>query len=643
MASTTNTTQNGNGHGAAKVQLKDIPISRIVVTEGFNPRGEVLEDDELQAMAATMRERGCLQPIRVRTTETGDFALIAGERRYRAGALAALTTLPAVVLTAGTSDEDEYLDLLTDAMIENELRSDLDPLQRARGYQAMIDGGLGVRAVAERLGGKTKRSSREKRIKEHLAILSLPEQLRTLVAKQTIPLFAVKTLVELAEIHEEFAHAALRAVTPDGEDSEPYTWQELIENPIDIAVNHMDELPAGVYSSRNSYPIGQFTLGEKAQKDLAAYTKLTDGGQITGVRFGTELIEQARLLGATHEASWFSIILGDDVASRLAEDYIAGVVKEARARQRRERETARSSTAGAADVTSSSSTSASVAGEPETAEQRAQREADKAKAERAEQQRKREDATKFNLDLGLLVFKHLPKLKVDERVLRVLASVDLGGSLGKIAARGARLAMPTWVEQVQQKNNKTKTVYLEPWEVERRAATFLEGAESVGDIAGRAFTLIALAALADEDAVAQSNRSYYTLDFKGPWAKQAARDLNAIVRERIKEGQCAALDDLLASRIASDEHEVAREAEAEQARLAVQDASARISELSEEELEQLLADAETAWGQYSLKRSEVVNAVTTERGRRADASGDDTEPAGDTEPVDERELAEATA
>ncbi len=102
-----------------------------------------------------------------------------------------MATLPAVVLTAGAGDEGEDLDLLTDAMIENELRSDLDPLQRARGYQAMIDGGLGVRAVAERLGGKTKRSSREKRIKEHLAILALPERLRTLVAEQAIPLLGV--------------------------------------------------------------------------------------------------------------------------------------------------------------------------------------------------------------------------------------------------------------------------------------------------------------------------------------------------------------------------------------------------------------------------------------------------------------------
>ena len=233
------------------------------------------------------------------------------------------------------------------------------------------------------------------------------------------------------------------------------------------------------------------------------------------------------------------------------------------------------------------------------------------------------------------MFKHLPKVKVDERVLRVLASVDLGGSLSKIAARGARLALPTWVEQVQQKN-KTKTIYLETWEAERRAKTFLEDAESAGDIAGRSITLIALAALADEDAVAQSNRSFYTLAFEGPWATQAARDLNAIVRERIMEGQCPALDELLANRVAKDERQAEAEAEAEQARLRVQDASARISELSEDDLEQLLADAELAWGQYSLKRSEVESAVTAERERRE-------APNGDIEPADERELAEAAA
>ncbi len=165
----------------------------------------------------------------------------------------------------------------------------------------------------------------------------------------------------------------MRAVIRHHE-SEPYTWQDLIEDPIDIAMRYMDDLPAGVYSSRSSYPVDQFTFSEKAQKDLATYTKLTDGGQITHVRFGADLVEQARLLGATHEASRFSIILGDDVASRLAEDYIAAVVKEARARQRRQRDAQRTSTAGSASATGDLSVDGAAAGEPESEAERAQRE-----------------------------------------------------------------------------------------------------------------------------------------------------------------------------------------------------------------------------------------------------------------------------
>src|SRR5674476_443844 len=68
---------------APTAELRSIPLSQISVAEGFNPRGEVIEDAELQALAQTMRERGCLAPIRVRATD-GGYVLIAGGRRFRA-------------------------------------------------------------------------------------------------------------------------------------------------------------------------------------------------------------------------------------------------------------------------------------------------------------------------------------------------------------------------------------------------------------------------------------------------------------------------------------------------------------------------------------------------------------------------------
>jgi ParB/RepB/Spo0J family partition protein len=559
--STTNNDNNGNGNtkrdaSLGRVELRDIPLSKISVAAGFNPRGEVSEDAELQAMAETMRQRGCLQPIRVRATGTGEYVLIAGERRYRAASLAALTEIPAAVVPAGAGDESEHLELLTDAIIENEVRRDLTPLQRALGYQAMLEGGLSVRGVAERLGGRSKRSSREQRIKEHLAILVLPEDLRTQVAAERIPLLAVKALGELCSVHEDLARSAAAAALEADEHSEPYTWTEIVQEPLAIAINNIDELPAGLFNSARSYPLECFTLGEKGQKELASYETLT-GGRISAVRFSRDLLEQARVLGAVHDCGWSAIVVGQDVADRLAEDYIAATLKAERARKRRVGENDK-------HTTQTSSNGAGVHGEPvaeESPEEADQRRSNEAKAEREVQKRHREQAIGFNLDLGVLAFKHLAKIKVDERVLRILASVDVGGSLRGLATRGARLTLAGWVTQTTKGNGNTKTAYLDDREATTKAHEFLAGAHSAGDIAGRTLTLIALAELADEDAIAASRRSFYTVSFRGAWGAQAKRDLYAIVRERIHEGQLPALDAILAQRIANDEKEARLRAE----------------------------------------------------------------------------------
>ncbi len=239
---------------------------------------------------------------------------------------------------------------------------------------------------------------------------------------------------------------------------------------------------------------------------------------------------------------------------------------------------------------------------------------------------KREKAIRYNLDLGVLAFKHLAKVKVDERVLRILASVDLARSLREIASRGARLCLPGWVTQTQQRNGKLKTTYMETYDAEDRAADFLAGAEGSSDIAGRALTLIALASLAnEEDAVPQSRRSYHTLRFRGPWAVQARRDLNAILRERIKEGQLPALDKALAKRIAKAEKEIAREQEIASATARLEGVSGRLSELNEEELDQALNDADLAWGKHAPDTHRLRAGIDAVREQRAAANAGEHE------------------
>jgi len=200
-ASTTGERASANA-STQSVQLRHLPLSRIIVPGGFNPRGEVVDDRELEQMAESIRRDGCLQPIRVRATEHGDYILIAGERRYRAAVKAAVMELPAIIRPVGAGDEDEHADLLVEALIENDLRRDLDPLGRARGYQRLIDSGRTIKGVAERL------QTTQARVREHLRILKLPDAVQLQVAAGEIPLRAVKALAQRESIHRGLASAA---------------------------------------------------------------------------------------------------------------------------------------------------------------------------------------------------------------------------------------------------------------------------------------------------------------------------------------------------------------------------------------------------------------------------------------------------
>ena len=511
-----------------QAELASVPLADITTEDGFNPRGEVVEDDELRALAETIRNHGCLLPIRVR--RHGErYVLIAGERRYRAAKLAGLEQIPASILPESTAAEPA--ERLTEALIENELRSQLDPVHRALAYSALLEQGLTVRGIAERLGGTTGRRGREQRVKEHLTILKLPEQIQGRVGAGEIPLLAVKALGELNEIHPDLAAAVVKAVEPADEYDEPYTWTEVASTPLHAALSCCEEMPPGVYSTREQYPLDRFELSKQAKQDLAV---LAEHGEVPeALQFTGELLERARSLGAVHDAGWMQIIVGQDVADTLAADWLA------QARERAEQQPA-----------TSAGVNGTAHGDDATAAAAALRE--KTAQERDRQREQREDAVAYNLRLGVLTFKHLTRVKVDERVLRILASVDVGGSLRGIASRGGRLCAPGWVTQSEQKNGRTKTTYLEPHDCTEKAREFLTGADAAGEIAGRALALIALALHAEEEAIAQSNRSYYQVSFHGPWAEQAAQDLTELIAERIKPGELIALDERLGRTVDPD-------------------------------------------------------------------------------------------
>jgi ParB/RepB/Spo0J family partition protein len=604
---------NSQTAAVARPSVNTVPLARIVIEEGFNPRTEIDLGGQ-RRLEHSIEQRGILQPVLVDPREDGDYVLVDGHRRIQAAAKLGLLEIPISI----RSSQDEG-DNLIDAVVANQLHAHLNPLEEALACRRLLDTRLNRKEVAAKL------EMTQATVKERLAILELPEELWPKVASGHIPLLAVKALVQTAKIHPDLARAAAAAVLDATEDDEPYTWAEVADSPLAVAVNHIDALPAGVFRGGSAYPLESFSIGEKAAADLAAYTELT-GGTLTTVRFDHDDLEVAHLLGAAHDYGWGWLIVGQDVGDRLVEDNLAKALKQERARLRRERQEQK---AREADPNAEGGTEGQPVRQESAAEQEWRHEQE-AKAARQVEREERDRAIQYNLDLGVLALKHLLKIKVDEQVLRILVSAHVTGDLRGLAGRGARLALPGWPTQTRQRNGKLKTDYLDPEAAEHRATVFLQDADSASDIAGRSLTLLALASLADESAIARSRRSLYGLSFKGPWARQAERDLHAIVRERIKEGQLPALDELLSERLAEAEQAARHDEEVQAARVRLEHLGA-VADLDEQARERALQDAALAWGLYSQKTHQLREQLEDLRERGEAADPDEQADASNTD------------
>lgn len=162
-----------------------------VVPNPRQPRGH-FDDQQLEELALSLREVGVLQPILVRPMEDGRFEIIAGERRYRAARLAGLEEIPAIV-----RHTDDSL-LLTEALVENIHRADLNPLEEAAAYQQLLDDfGMTHERLAEKLGKS--RSA----ISNALRLLGLPPALQHRVATGTLSAGHARALLALDARQQE--------------------------------------------------------------------------------------------------------------------------------------------------------------------------------------------------------------------------------------------------------------------------------------------------------------------------------------------------------------------------------------------------------------------------------------------------------
>jgi ParB family transcriptional regulator, chromosome partitioning protein len=174
------------GETKVDIQKNKISISDIVPNK-YQPR-KIFDEDNLNDLTQSIKERGILQPIIVRKSndDNSKFEIIAGERRWLAAQRANLHEVPVVITEADDLKSLEF------AIVENVQRHDLNPLEEAQGYKRLIDEFSYDQEKVSKFIGKSR-----SHITNSLRILTLPVEVIALIEKQKLTAGHAKILVGL--------------------------------------------------------------------------------------------------------------------------------------------------------------------------------------------------------------------------------------------------------------------------------------------------------------------------------------------------------------------------------------------------------------------------------------------------------------
>jgi len=174
------------GETKVNIQKNKISISDVVPNK-YQPR-KIFDEDNLNDLTQSIKERGILQPIIVRKSnnDNSKFEIIAGERRWLAAQRANLHEVPVVITEADDLKSLEF------AIVENVQRHDLNPLEEAQGYKRLIDEFSYDQDKVSKFIGKSR-----SHITNSLRILTLPDEVIKLIELQKLTAGHAKILVGL--------------------------------------------------------------------------------------------------------------------------------------------------------------------------------------------------------------------------------------------------------------------------------------------------------------------------------------------------------------------------------------------------------------------------------------------------------------
>ena len=174
------------GETKVETQKNRLGVSDLVPNK-YQPR-KIFDEENLNELANSIRERGILQPIIVRKSNDDQlkFEIIAGERRWLAAQKAGLHDVPVVITEADDLKSLEF------AIVENVQRHDLNPLEEAQGYKKLIDEFSYDQEKVSKFIGKSRSY-----IANALRLLSLPDDVVKLIENQKLSAGHAKILVGL--------------------------------------------------------------------------------------------------------------------------------------------------------------------------------------------------------------------------------------------------------------------------------------------------------------------------------------------------------------------------------------------------------------------------------------------------------------
>ncbi|MBF0345054.1 MAG: ParB/RepB/Spo0J family partition protein [Nitrospirae bacterium] len=207
------------------------------------------DEEALKQLAASVSEKGILQPIIVSRNGDGTFSLIAGERRWRAAHISGLNKVPCIVRD---TKQDDSLEI---SLIENIQREDLNPIETAKAFQKLIDDfNLKQEEVAVKVGKE------RATVANYLRLLNLPSEIQDMVSQNKLSMGHARALLSVNDAQlqleiaknviennlsvretEALSRPQLSSLSTDGEQKVETGKQEKKETPKDPHISDIEQ------------------------------------------------------------------------------------------------------------------------------------------------------------------------------------------------------------------------------------------------------------------------------------------------------------------------------------------------------------------------------------------------------------------